>query len=114
MFEYHRTKRGDQILICTLKDDHLINTIKYFLNKFKNNGCTTKEIADKISPYVLEATLRGRGHEIYGSLTEAFGRNQKAEQKNHIGYKASYDSWGCEEDDDRIATYVELQDMGDH
>ncbi|BAQ65570.1 hypothetical protein [Geminocystis sp. NIES-3709] len=105
MFELHKMKDGNSILICQMDDNHLINFIKLLCRKinqstqilensnFKGsvifqalNPTLSKGIKEKaeaqiryatstISPYVLEATLRGLN--ITELLQSAFQRTEQ-------------------------------------
>ena len=104
MFESHTTKEGDSMLICSMEDSHLINTIKLILRHIKTassvlcgqqsenhliavfspsySAAAQKERAEesirfyhrKIQPYIMEAALRGL--DISALMQDAYKRSQ--------------------------------------
>lgn len=97
MFKTHTTREGKTMMICEMEDTHLVNCIKWLLkrlNEVRNYRSDlnavdkilykvpdaspqqvaniTRQVADAIQPYVLEATLRGLNVKPY--LQDAFGR----------------------------------------
>jgi hypothetical protein len=109
MYNYHKTKESDIMLICEMEDSHLANTIRYFgrklesMRRLADNGKIseyekrlynrqsisqtdladiTKEVANRLAPYALEASLRGLP--ITEDIRRIFMRTQKVERQTDV------------------------------
>lgn len=110
MYQAHTTSDGQELLICQMGDQHLLNMIRFLARRIReaqevlseqvkpdpmieilNPGYSLKAVQDKakkqlkdahelIGSYVLEAALRGLL--ITGILQEAYGRSQKVNTSN--------------------------------
>lgn len=129
MFRYHTTKDGQTMLICEMDDQHLVNTILLLEKKFqeiktfsednvtndyerylynrkvitsKELAEKTKDIAELIAPYVLEAVLRGI--QITLTVQRMFGRKERVQPVQNFNLLTSNLS------DDSYWEDVELND----
>lgn len=104
MYHYHTTKEGERMLICEMSNEHLQRTIMMFLNKLsevvdaakanseidefnrvlldrpnitmEKAANATKDMANILAPYVMEATLRGIEKGVVPRMREVFGREK--------------------------------------
>ena len=104
MYKYHTTINGESMLICEMSNNHLINTINLYLRKLEavlkianqseniseyqkvlynrqvvDQGMAadaTKEVADKLEPYVMEAVLRNIDGEFREFMQIVFDRKE--------------------------------------
>lgn len=56
MFETHETRNGQEMMICRMSDEHLLNTIE---NMIEQATYTIKKLDKNIQPYIMEAALKG-------------------------------------------------------
>lgn len=104
MYKYHTTRGGESMLVCEMTDSHLINTINLKLRKLEGilavadqlkdsdeyqrhlynrqnidpgmAADATKEIANQLEPYIMEAVLRNIDDQIRNYMQIVFGRKE--------------------------------------
>jgi len=124
MFEKHKTREGQIMMICEMDDKHLLNTIIMNLRTIKDiifianttepldlyeaelyghkkinkkqAAQFTKEFAKKIAPYILEATIRNIVTELIPEIQRTFNRNTMYIKKLSLNFLPN----DIEEDDE--------------
>jgi hypothetical protein len=126
MYNFHTTKDGERIMICMMEDRHLINTIKLYLRKIREevakiNGAPlvsdpillavhpvdtaaikrqaqsrVKALSEALPPYIAEATLRGLTDLFVEDLQSTYGRSSKMDS----GSAQALIEAGADNDDD--------------
>jgi hypothetical protein len=129
MFEKHKDRGGNVLMICEMGDSHLINTIKMILRKIKEISIfsmnednidvyeqelyeyskidkkkaanLTKKASIALAPYILELCLRGLSNEIETDLQTAFSRNKQFIRKYNMPLliNEQHDNDECESED---------------